>query len=118
MIEQTKSEKTKIISVSVPQYMDDWLKEHTSVNRSLICQRAFYDLIYPQVKKVPLQTTLMCIMSIIAGICITLIFSIATIQIIVGLYFSIALMVLGIALAMSSFLVFKQARKEIRNVNA
>jgi len=103
--------KSETISVSVPQDMYRWLEDN-NVNRSRIFQAATYKLMNPQPKVIPLQTTLMCIMAIIAGICITLIFSVAAIQIIIGVPFSAAMMVLGIALAVSSLLTFKKARKE------
>jgi len=91
--------------------MYKWLEDH-NINRSRIFQTATYKLMNPQPKVIPMQTTLMCIMAIIAGICITLIFSVTAIQLIIGIPFSVAMMILGIALAISSLLTFKKARKE------
>lgn len=110
--------KSDVISLSVPTYMSEWLKNNPNVNRSLVFQNAVAKIMTPQHQNVPLQTTLMCIMSIISGICITLIFSVPAIQLIIGLYFSIAMMLLGIALSLSALLVFRKVYREVRSMNA
>lgn len=97
------------IAVSIPQSMRKWLDEHSNINRSKIFQDAVYTMMHP--KAISTQLTMLCILGFISGIALTLVFSTAFIQLYLGTLFSLALMLLGLALSASSFIVYMKARK-------
>jgi len=97
------------IAVSIPQSMKKWLDEHSSINRSKIFQDATFALMQP--KAISTQLTMLCILGFVSGLALTLVFSTAFIQLYLGTLFSLALMLLGMALSVSSFIVYMKARK-------
>jgi len=97
------------IAVSIPQSMKNWLDERPSINRSKVMQDAVFSLMHPQA--VSTQLTMLCILGFVSGIALTLVFSTAFIQLYLGTIFSAALIMLGLALSISSFFVYMRARK-------
>jgi len=114
--EETLDESSKIVSVSVPKEMKVWLDNHPKVNRSKLFQDAVNALRYPQLKKISPATTLLCFMGIIGGLVIAL-FSIVLQGLTGGkidIFFLVGLILMGLALALGSFLTMMRSRKAAR----
>jgi len=106
-------ESSKIVSVSVPAEMKTYLDAHTKINRSKLFQDAVNALRFPPTKKLSPATTLLCFMGIVGGLVISL-FSIV-LQGLTGqkidIFFLVGLILMGMALALGSFLTIMRARK-------
>jgi hypothetical protein len=103
-------EPNKIISISIPQSMDEWLDQHSDINRSDLFRQAVFGRMYPRKNRMSPLVFFISIMGIA--------FSVALIGISltpIPLYQVIrtVLPVLGGILAVATgVLIYKEGRKE------
>lgn len=114
--EEVIDDSSKIVSVSVPKEMKVYLDNHPKINRSKLFQDAVNVLRFPQLKKVSPATQLLCFMGIIGGLVISL-FAIVLQGLTGGkidMFFLLGMILMGMALALGSFLTIMRARKAAR----